>query len=179
MFPVWEQIFFMDFRRKDIPCHPLMRTKDSCTCSAISEIFLSLIWSSYIKVAKLDRKFTFNSVHCGLLSTFLSDCFFFLFAKHQLDYSLSALIKTYCLASAGAPTSVSLGGQVSRDVWVLLKRSKFHLSVWWKSPWEAQTAVCVLRLGQSKYFSVCFNRCMLWNISQFMAFFRAYFSNCF
>lgn len=35
------------------------------------------------------KKFTFNSVHCGLLSTFLSDCFI-----HQLDYSLSALIQT-------------------------------------------------------------------------------------
>lgn len=107
----------------------------------------------------------------------LAIAFFFLFAKHRLDYSLLAIIQTYCLASASIPTSMSLGGQASRDVWVLLKRSKFHLSEWWKSLWEAQTAVCMLRLGQSKCFSVCINRCMLWNIkvSQLMAFFRAYY----
>lgn len=176
MFPAWEQIWLMDSRRKDY------RTKDSCTSSAISKIFLQPRWSSKIKGAKPDKKFTFNSVHCGLLSTFLSDCFFFfLFPKHQLYYSLSASIQTYCLASAGAPTSVSLGGQVSRGIWVLLKRSKFHLSKWWRSPWEAQAAVCVLRLGQGKCFSVCINRCMLWNIkvSQLMTFFRVYLSNGF
>lgn len=79
MFPAWEQICLMYSRRKDIPCHALLRTKDSCTSSAISKIFLWPRWNSEINMAKPDKKITFNSVHCGLLSTFLSNCFGFFF----------------------------------------------------------------------------------------------------
>lgn len=167
MFPAWEQICLMDSRRKDIPCHPLLRTKDSCTSSAISKIFLWPRWNSEINMAKPDKNSQltlFTVVFFPRSLVIVLGFFFLLFAEHQLDYSLSAVIQIYCLASAGVPTSVSLGGQVSRDVWALLKRSKFLLSEWWKSPWEAQSAVCVLRLGQSKCFSVCINRCMLWNM---------------
>lgn len=101
MFPAWEQIRLMESRRKDIPVTHCwgQRTlpQPSLKFSYNLDEVARSKWQNQPKNSHL-TPFTVAFFPHSLVIVF-----FFLFAKHQLDYSLSAVIQTYGLASALCP----------------------------------------------------------------------------